>query len=236
MVSRFALLTILASSALHATSFTSATCTLGSTTITGSSCSIPYNVDGTSGLVSADASITESMGSADEGNLGFGSLAAGADAGYLLPPGISGSADASASDTETFATAGPERPGFISLSVTAAGEHGGEASAELTQNQVSFFDGMQPFELGSVFQISVSANASPGGCEFDGCTQAVGIVQFFLTEADGTTGVPFFAVVTPEPASWGLLLFGFGALAVFYVRTRKAGLGSREASAPNSKL
>jgi hypothetical protein len=218
MLPRFALLAILASSALHATSFASATCQLGTIIQTGSRCSIPFDTDG---IVSADAEVNENITSTSA------TILLSADAGAVPTPDVTWYAAGSASDSLTFATAGPQRPGFISLLGNAVGEHGGDASADITENQMHYCCSvpMLPFELGSVFQVSLSANAAPGGCEFDGCTQAVAEVQFSLTEADGTTPVPFFTLVTPEPASWRFLLFGLTACAVFYVRTRKAGLG-----------
>ncbi len=100
---------------------------------------------------------------------------------------------------------------------------------------------MQPFELGEVFQVYLTANGGAGGspgcdsnCGPGAGESTAGISIFQLTEADGTTPVPFFAIVTPEPATWGFLLFGLAACALFYVRTRKTGLGPL--SAPNLKL
>ncbi len=64
---RFALLAILASSVLHATSFTSASCTLGTTTqsatgATSASCSIPAYVNGNYiGYVGGNADVSGSL-------------------------------------------------------------------------------------------------------------------------------------------------------------------------------
>src|SRR5581483_11378197 len=97
------------SSALHATSFTSASCTLGNTTqtVTGStsaSCSIPIIVDGNYlGYVGASADVTGSL--SPTGFLGVEGSGGIAFSGSSLPGGGGGSGEATYS--QTFATAGP---------------------------------------------------------------------------------------------------------------------------------
>src|SRR5690349_578170 len=98
---RLLLVMIVASPLLHATSFTSATCTVGSTTqtVTGptdSSCSLPILVDGMFESVDARATV-----------MGMNAIAVAGG-----PLNATWSAAASARDIETFATAGPRRPGF----------------------------------------------------------------------------------------------------------------------------
>lgn len=75
-----------------------------------------------------------------------------------------------------------------------------------------------PFDLGSKFQVSTSADVDvslepgPFGNTIHGSDDA--IVVFRLLEADGKTPVPFSAM--PEPATWGLLLFGLAAGPLVY--------------------
>jgi hypothetical protein len=237
---RFSLLTILASSALHATSFTSASCSLGTTgqTVTGSTssnCSIPAYVDGNYvGYVGGYGEVTGSLS-------GFG---IGVDAGGGFVQSGSSSPDVGffgggeATYSQTFSTTGPERPGFILANIDGFGPNW---NAYISQKGTSCCASgtLSPFELGEVFQVYLTASGGAGGplpCDpaCAGGESSAGISIFQLTEADGTTPVPFF--VTPEPATWGFLLFGLGACALRYIHTRKAGLDALEASTPNSKL
>lgn len=233
MLSRFALLTLLASSALYATSFTSANCSLGTTTktVTGStssSCSIPIIIDGNNlGFVAASADVTGSL--SDNGFLGVEGSGGISFSGSSLPGGGGGSGQATYS--QTFTTAGPPRSGFF---LTNFGGFGGDWSAYISQNG-NIYDAsgtMSPFELGEPFQVYLSANGGggwsagcPSNCDSAGDSSA-SIGPFQLFEADGTTEAPYFAISTPEPASWKFLLFGLGVSAAFYVRSRKAGSGS----------
>ena len=210
------LLMIVTAASLRATSVTSVTCTLGSTTITSSSsCSIPYVAGGMGGNVVADASIS-----------GFGpsEITAGADAGAGPPdPGVAWSASGTASDIEVFETGGPVRPGVIALSISG---FGGMASASLTQGGTIFGIGTDgccfPFELGTAFEVSVFAGAGGAGGPANAQDSSASI-SFFLFEADGTTPVPFSSVATPEPSTWGFLLFGLSACAIFHSRARGSG-------------
>jgi hypothetical protein len=240
---RFALLIALASSALYASSFTSASCTVGNSTetVTGStssSCFVPVFVNGNEvGDAEGNAQVSGSLSGPNgifvEGSGGFNF------SGPSFPDfNVSGGGEASYS--QTFASAGPVRPGFLSALI---GGFGGTWNAAVTENG-HIYDGSgpnQPFELGEEFQVSLGANGGGGtlpcspGCGPLGGDSSAGISAFQLTEADGTTGVSFFAI-TPEPASRGFLLFGLAALALFYLLTRTPGLRWREASAPNPKL
>jgi hypothetical protein len=223
-----------------------ATCNVGTTTQTvtdptNASCTVPLFVDGVEvAFAAADATVSGDLsgpaGLSVEGNGGFEPESGSSS-------NVSGSGFGAASYNQLFTTAGPERPGFISALIEF-GFHG-SPQASLTQNGNSYGDVVgngppvpEPFELGEPFQVSLFAEEGGGGeGDCDGhCAgdtfASVTVVE--ITEADGTTGVPFFAITTPEPATWRFLLFGLAACAVFYVRTRKAALGSREASAPNS--
>jgi hypothetical protein len=242
MLSRFALVTLLASSALHATSSTSASCTLGTTTqtvtgATSSSCSIPIIIDGNYlGFAGASAEVTGSL--SETGFLGVEGSGGISFSGSSLPGGGGGSGEATYS--HTFDTPGPLRPGFYSA-ITSG--FGGYWNATITQNGVTSELGNGPIffiELGEPFQIYLTANGGggwspgcPSNCDSAGDSSA-GVGAFQLTEADGNTAVPYFAIVTPEPASRGCLLFGLTAFAVLYIRARKLGSGALEASAPNS--
>ncbi|MBV9085574.1 MAG: PEP-CTERM sorting domain-containing protein [Acidobacteriaceae bacterium] len=80
-----------------------------------------------------------------------------------------------------------------------------------------------PFDLGSPFQISVSANANASGTIPDigagfGTDGGVEVMCVGLLEPDGTTLVPF--VVTPEPGSWALVMLGMGGSAAVILKRR----------------
>jgi hypothetical protein len=210
---RFIFLMLAAVCVLRAAPFSTATCRLGTTTITSSSCSIPFvNPDGTSGFIEADASVSLQPNSGSVGaDAGVG------PAGVTPPSGAD--ASASAGDTETFTTPGPPRPGLISVLLNSAGEEGGEATATV--------DGFScggpgfcssggpdlPTELGVPFTIFLSASAF---C----CVppaQGSASYEFTLFEADGTTPVPVIPVgppqPTPEPSTFGLALLSLIAWA-----------------------
>jgi len=227
---RFFFVMILASSALRATSVVEATCILGTITQnvtdpTSTSCSIPFVVDGMEvGFVGGDASISGLTVEAD------GGYASNSSSFPDVPYGGGGTA----SYSQTFATAGPKRPGFIEAYSTLG--FGGIAQASLTQNGTSLTSGglnigppeLIPFELGEPFQVSLLAEDGGGG---DGgpCSDCAGdtfasITLVAITEADGTTGVPYFAVVTPEPATSALLLLGLVACIPLQARARTARL------------
>jgi hypothetical protein len=103
MLSRFALLTMLASSALYATSFTSATCGWGSTSQTvtnptSSSCSIPIIIDGNYlGFAGASADVTGAL--SETGQLGVEGSGGIEFSGSSLPGGGGGSGEATYSQT-----------------------------------------------------------------------------------------------------------------------------------------
>jgi hypothetical protein len=207
---RLFLLIVVASSSLHATSVTFASCSLGSKTIvSSSSCLIPF---GGSDFIAADAAV---VGSGTE------FIAASADAGATADPGVFWSAGGRASDTEVFGTAGPLRPGLIGIATEG---FGGINSASLTQGRTTYTGDACcfPFELGALFSVSVSASAGAGGGPPNAQSSSAS-VNFLVLEPDGITPVPFFSVATPEPATWGLLLFGLSACATLSARARRAG-------------
>lgn len=201
---KFVLFMLAAASVLRASSFSTASCTLGTTTITSTtSCSLEFvNPDWTSGSIEADAIVSP---------LHF----VEADAG-ILPPGVSplagGSASGSAGWTEIFTTPGPPRSGVIAILLGSFGEEGGTGSVSFgpygstcSGPSCDFSDPSAPFELGTPFTISLFASAIGGGCGDDGCTQGGATIDFFaLFEADGTTPVGLLPV--PEPSGFGPLL------------------------------
>jgi hypothetical protein len=170
-------------------------------------------------------------------------------AGEFAPPSIPLSATAHASDSVTYYTTGPSRSGLIQFSVALGYLHDdvpGAANALFSdgvhQYSYSVFGGSStppfhcaiedceyeatvPFDLGSAFQVSVSANSAAAAISSSlGAIKgrdAESIVVFRLLESDGTTPVPFSA--TPEPATWGLLLFG---LAGAWFVSRKRNINS----------
>jgi hypothetical protein len=225
---RFVFLMLAAACALRAVSFSTATCTLGTTTIISTSnCSIPFvNPDGTSGFIEADASVS----------LQGSSGTVGADAG-AGPPGVtppsSWDASASAGDTETFTTPGPPRMGLISILLESSGEEGGEGSVSVDGfgcGGTGFCNfGMPdlPFELGVPFTISLSASAS-GACGAPpGCPQGGASYDFTLSEADGTTPVSLISIATPEPSTFGLPLLSLIAWAAALRSRPRCSLRSR---------
>lgn len=219
---------ILASSALHAASFTSATatCAVGTTTqtATGSisaSCSIPLYAGPAGeevGFAGADALISGSLSSGLFAGAGGGFAAEGGP----FPPGldVTGSGDATANYSQTFTTAGPERPGFISC---LANGFGGLWGAGVTQGGFNFCGNngppsLWPLILGEPFQVFLSAEGGGGGtfpCYICAGDSSASLTLYLITEADGATGVSYFAVATPEPTTWGLFCSGSPGAAWF---------------------
>ena len=241
---RVLLATLVVSSALQASSFTFSSCTAGTTTISpcGGNVIIFNGIYGPDyealgGTGASDSS--NIFGPADLGNLpiipsGYAmSVGAGAVASSSGPnPELSAIAKASASNV--FSSAGPSRLGLIQFDVSVSHLHGGDSNVAITDGTHQYgydssfcgFEGCQvtatvPFDLGSAFQISTSAGVEESleptsdpccGGSAHGYDDA--LIVFRLLEADGTTPVPF--TTTPEPATWGLLLFGFAAGCLTY--------------------
>ena len=251
---RFLLAMLVASSALHASSFAFSSCTAGTTTV--SPCPDDFTL--TSGLsgpnyfVSAFAGTSEFIAAPDAivpGSPGGQELSAVANAAAEedAPPDITLSATANASDSVTYSTNGPSRSGFIQFAVALGYLHQdapGAASALLTDgvHQYSYsggggiygstpplhcfiedceYEATVPFDLGSEFQVSVSANAAVAVSSAPGSSRGHdddSQVVFRLLESDGATPVPFS--VTPEPSTWGLLLCGLAIGACLVPRKR----------------
>lgn len=195
---RSLLLFLIACSAQASSFSTSATCTFGSVTVSNSNHCLLFSINGP-GQVSADAGITNSPGF----------YAAVVDAGAFPAPYQPWSASAQASLSITFTTAGPVRPGFAGLVI---GGFGGFPIATVTQGSTVFGIGtdgpMYGFELGLPFTLYLSVNESwggPAGTYSGGSSSATAEIGPLL-EADGTTQVPFFEIVIPEPRSLRLLL------------------------------
>lgn len=233
---RFFFVLILASSVLRAASFTSANCTVGNITqtVTGSTsanCSLPlfFPPAGEVGYVEGSATISGSLGNGlfAEGNGGFGVAIGFSGSG----PDVYGSGFGSASYSQTFTTAGPKRPGFVSCIDNG---FGGSWIAGVTQHgfDLCVTSGPSPLfslELGEPFQVSLSADGGGGGtfpCYASFCAgdSSASITLYAITEADGITPVPYFAVVTPEPTTWGLFLFGLAGYIVVQACARRMNL------------
>ncbi len=231
---RCLMMMLIASSALHASSFAFSSCTAGTTTISpcGGDALTP------SGLFGPDYVVLSFAGASDDSivpGLQLGSLptipgqmmsavAVGAVQSSGPNPALHVVAHANASNV--FYGGGPSRLGFIQFDVSVSHLHAGDSDAVLTDGTHEYgfdsefcgFEGCQrtaivAFDLGSEFQISTSASVEENleptsdpccGGSAHGSDDA--IVVFRLLEADGTTPVSFSA--TPEPASWELLLFG----------------------------
>src|SRR5581483_5952764 len=109
------------------------------------------------GYVGASADVTGSL--SPTGFLGVEGSGGIAFSGSSLPGGGGGSGEATYS--QTFATAGPVRPGYFSANING---FGGEWSAYIAENG-HIYSGSgpnQPFELGEVFQVYLSANGGGG--------------------------------------------------------------------------
>lgn len=203
---RLLLLFLVGSAGLFASTVATANCTLGliSQNVTSSTralCGIPDET--------ADSPVTAG---AMAGSLNVSVYA------YILP-GTSqpASSYAYAADTEYFRTAGPVRAGIIEYYLTGGGECGATSAASISNgsDQYSLFCNTPscntagpppqlPFELGTTFEMLLTATA-PGGV--DRCADAQAGVGFFqLFEEDGTTEVSLIPVAVPEPGKETLLL------------------------------
>lgn len=248
---RFFLTMLIASSALHATTTTFSSCSAGTTTI--SPCPggllFPGGIIGPDygAIAGAEASDNSSiLGLGALGGLptipsGYVMSVGAVAAAYSSGPNPELSAIAHADASNVFYSAGPSRLGFIQFDVALSHLHGGGSDVGITDGTHLYgydaefcgFEGCQrtaivPFDLGSAFQISTSAgveeNLEPTsdpccGGSAHGYDDA--LIVFRLLESDGTTPVPFS--ITPEPASWGLLLLGMAAGACFACRKRLSG-------------
>lgn len=233
---RFLVATLLASSALQASSFTFSSCTAGTTTVS------PCGGDAFifNGIYGPEYEVLGGTGASDNSNI-FGSANLGGlpiiPSGYAMSVGAGAatsssgpnpelSAIAQASASKVFYSAGPFRLGFIQFDVSVSHLHGGDSGVGITDGTHQYgydsnfcgFEGCQvtatvPFYLGSGFQISTSASVeefldatSDPCCGGSAHGYDDALIVFRLLESDGTTPVPFTS--TPEPASWGLLLIG----------------------------
>ncbi len=235
---RFLLLMVVAASATYADSTTSVSCTLGTNTQTGTNnCSLTF---GGGQFVGANAYVTEGVNgnqyividqaivveTADFGGLGYG-------------------ATANANDGMELGSGGSKRAGFIQFDIRNMFLT--SPTSTLTASEL-FTDGVHrysyqnstgstpgrcdsfgcefvatlPFDLGTTFNTSISADAAIGNgmALFTDKAYIDPYVTFSLLESDGKTSVPLF--VTPEPSAWGLFLLGLVACAWFMV-TRDAG-------------
>ena len=223
--------------ALHADTFTSTTCTSGTTTISPCGGSLLFPGGLPDAVAAADASDTGIInGAAHHGQPPITdgwSMSTGATAVAQGSENLVVSATAHAKAFDTFLSNGPVRPGFIQFNVSLDQLHGGDSTVVLTDgvNTYSYeaefgggstpsfgrcFEGCQwmstvPFDLGVDFQVNASSDdgeiASFSSFVNHGYTDAV--VTFRLLEADETTPVPFSAI--PEPSTWVLLLLGLSA-------------------------
>ena len=200
-MSKYLLLFFAVSAFLQAQPVTSATCSLGDTTINSStSCAIQFSTSPVSGGdVEAEAQITSWLGS----------VSAEASGGATADPGVPWYANASASDTQYYSTAGPARQGYIGL---VQGAFGGfpEVSVGSFQGDVS---GIFPFQLGTAFMARVAVSAGGAGGPASGSDSSASY-NFTLYEADGTTPVPLLVLAVPEPLTAGFLLAGIGMIAL----------------------
>ncbi len=224
---RFLLLILAATSVAQADSFTSASCTYGSTTQaqtqTGTnanpvSCFVQvFAANAPIGGVQANAqtftSVSGTQAFVEGGAKAVEEFDVQQYSQYLT---ADFSAIATADNSQNFATPGSKRAGFIRFTIQTDTGNGSEFISDGV-HQYSFqqSNGIQqsigpttlPFDLGSPFQVSVSADAGvgpPPQKEFINGADAN--VSFSLLEANGTTAVPLF--ITPEPSTWTLLLLG----------------------------
>ncbi len=236
---RSVLLLLTACTALHATPVATATCTLDSeiqtmTSATLAFCSLSYPVPG-SWFIQADAAVQRSFGA--DGSVQY--LSVDAEGGALVPDTPPpASAFGSATDMEYFRSSGPPRPGLIAFVERGYGNGGNSVSIGDGVNEYSLacdsfscsyngsgppVDGglvqpsLVPFELGTLFQVSLSAVAD-GGCTLSsGCSQEGASVEFLqLFEVDGTTPVSYSLVAVPEPGAGALILLGVTAAIWMY--------------------
>ena len=220
---RFVFFALAAASVLPASSFSTASCTLGTTTITSSTyCSLPYvSPGGPYGTIWAYAQLLPNRyGSAVEYPFPFVEADAGISASDLTQQ-PSWEASGSVGFMETFTTPGPPRDGLTSIFIASSTEEGGRGSVSVGPYRCgydnatcSLYSEMPlPFELGTPFTVSLlaSADAGTGACMYSpGCPQGGADIEIFqLFEADGTTPVPLIPVPVPEPSTFGLLLVSF---------------------------
>jgi hypothetical protein len=249
---RFLLAMLFAASALQATSVAFSSCTAGTTTISpcGGDVFTPgFGIVGpdysaVAGVSASDDSDIPGLPSLSDlflptipsgSVMSVGAAAAVSSSGPS--PALSATALARASNV--FYSAGAPRSGFIQFDVRLDRAHGGTSNALLSDgtHQYSYdvlgsgstpslfcdiddcgWTATVPFDLGSEFRVSAFAGVEVSLPTSHGYED--GIVVFRLLESDGTTPVPFSA--TPEPASWGLLLFGLAG-ACFVSRKRIRG-------------
>jgi hypothetical protein len=231
---RLLFLILASSSGLRATSFTFASCTVGTTTQTStgptsSSCNLngpPVFIDGVNvtGSVGALGIVDSAFESGGPGNL---DVSASASADGVFPSGLAFSAAGGANDGLSYLTKGPARTGFIHVDLTAFLFNGELGDFDITDgvhrynsNTIPLNSATYtlPFDLGSPFQVSVSTSTGPisAVCGEDLCPNGEVKVVFSLLEANGTTPVPFF--VTPEPSTCGLVFVGLAAGTWFLFR------------------
>ena len=236
---RLFLVTFITTFALHANTFTSTTCTSGTTTI--SPCGGDYVFPG--GLPNAMAGASASDTGLAPGTLPDGqppitggwTMSTGAAANVQGSDTVVATAEAHADAFDTFLSSGPSRVGFIQFNVTLGQLHGGDSTVVLTDgvNNYSYeatfaegstppfgrcFEGCQwastvPFDLGVPFQVNASSNDFESSLYNAETHIAHGntdaVVTFRLLEANGTTPVPFSVI--PEPSTWGMLFLGLAA-------------------------
>lgn len=255
---RLLVASLVAASALQASSFTFSSCTAGATTISpcGGDALTPNGIYGPDymslgGTGASDNSsvigdtVLDTLPPIPSGHVM--SVGVGVEVSSLgSNPELSAVARANAGNV--FYSAGSSRSGFIQFDVRVDHTHGGNSSALLSDGTHEYkyvnsgglsggstpplscdFEGdciwtaTVPFNLGSGFQVSTSADIEAllepnnAGASFSGGDDA--LVIFRLLESDGTTLVPFSA--TPEPASWALLLFGLTAGWLVYRRRQR---------------
>lgn len=224
----FLLTVIVAGSLSHAASMTSASCTLGTTTQTvtdpfSSSCFI--SVQGFSEGVGADARVSESLGE------GQSTIFVNVDAGAAgIPLDSIWSASASAEDSLTllsekvppFASHGSIQLDISGNAFITDGVHEYDPS-DLPLIQCHFggcdYGGTLPFDIGTEFQVSVSAGVEGGFC-FSTCASADSSITFSLFEADGMNAGFEVAPPIPEPSTLGLVLFGIAAAGLIARRSQ----------------
>jgi hypothetical protein len=236
---RLFLATFIAAFALQADTFTSTSCTVGTTTFP---CAGIY--PGSAGPENAMAGAGASDNSVFGGSLpsplppfSGQEMWAGANAAASTLPTTPVSAQAHASAFNTFGSAGSARVGLIEFDVLTNHSHAGDATVTLTDGthtygyQATFCDGstppiiqnfttcgwhsIVPLDLGAEFQVTVSADIT---VSFPASSTPTGSgggddasVLFRLLEAHGTTVVPFSVI--PEPSACLLVLLGLGACA-----------------------
>ena len=184
--------------ALHATPVAVANCVLGImtedvTTNDVASCSLGK------GDVDFETSVEELIS--------FNGLSVSAElGGYVNNNFISASpaySTGQATDNLTLTTPGPPRSGIIQYS------HSGQGLASIGGiDLIDYQTGSSVFELGVPFVFSFQVS---WGCGDHICPEIGSEVSFTLFEADAATPVPINNTA-PEPANWGLVLFGL----VFY--------------------